>query len=177
MVIQCTQWRDQLGISLNLRLQLVECTSSVLSIHQKYQKQYPFTFILAILPVIMNWLLKMVCEDDFFKRLYLLYNTIMLSHAKGNLALWHAEHLNPINVKISELRESLESVVSEQKYLKARDTRHRHSKYKNVSCFFDAMNYKKNPIVYRLGLMLLFLRSLIPWGNNQWLLNSIGSAV
>ena len=38
-----------------------------------------------------------------------------------------SEHLDPVNVKIAELREALESVVSEQKYLKARDTRHRHS--------------------------------------------------
>ena len=40
-----------------------------------------------------------------------------------------AEHLDPINVKIAELREALESVTAEQKYLKARDTRHRHSKF------------------------------------------------
>lgn len=40
-----------------------------------------------------------------------------------------AEHLNPINIKIAELREALESVTSEQKYLKARDARHRHSKF------------------------------------------------
>lgn len=39
-----------------------------------------------------------------------------------------SEHLNPINVKIAELREALESVTAEQKYLKARDSRHRHSK-------------------------------------------------
>ncbi|KAF5950974.1 hypothetical protein HYC85_012967 [Camellia sinensis] len=35
---------------------------------------------------------------------------------------------DPINVKIAELREALESVKAEQKYLLARDTRHRHSK-------------------------------------------------
>jgi hypothetical protein len=38
------------------------------------------------------------------------------------------EHFDPINVKIAELREALESIITEQKYLKARDTRHRHSK-------------------------------------------------
>jgi len=38
-----------------------------------------------------------------------------------------SEHLDPINVKIAELREALESIIIEQKYLKARDTRHRHS--------------------------------------------------
>ena len=42
--------------------------------------------------------------------------------------LFVTEHLDPINVKIAELREALESVTAEQKYLKARDTRHRHSK-------------------------------------------------
>lgn len=39
-----------------------------------------------------------------------------------------AEHFDPINVKIAELREALESIITEQKYLKARDTRHRNSK-------------------------------------------------
>ncbi|CAB4261598.1 unnamed protein product [Prunus armeniaca] len=39
----------------------------------------------------------------------------------------HREHLDPINVKIAELREALESVTLEQKYLKARDVRHRHT--------------------------------------------------
>lgn len=38
-----------------------------------------------------------------------------------------AEHLDPINVKIAELGEALESVTAEQKYLRARDARHRHS--------------------------------------------------
>lgn len=37
-------------------------------------------------------------------------------------------HLNPVNVKIAELREALESVTAEQKFLKARDARHRLSK-------------------------------------------------
>ena len=43
-------------------------------------------------------------------------------------ALFVTEHLDPINVKIAELREALESVTAEQKYLKARDARHRRSK-------------------------------------------------
>lgn len=38
------------------------------------------------------------------------------------------EHLDPIHVKIAELSEALESVTLEQKYLRARDIRHRHSK-------------------------------------------------
>jgi len=44
------------------------------------------------------------------------------------LLLLGSEHLDPVNVKIAELREALESIIIEQKYLKARDTRHRHSK-------------------------------------------------
>lgn len=43
-----------------------------------------------------------------------------------------AEHLNPINVKIAELREALESVTAEQRYLKAREARHRHSKLNSL---------------------------------------------
>lgn len=35
------------------------------------------------------------------------------------------EHLNPVTVKIAELREALESVTAEQKYLTAREVRHR----------------------------------------------------
>ncbi|XP_022728094.1 transmembrane emp24 domain-containing protein p24beta3-like [Durio zibethinus] len=36
-------------------------------------------------------------------------------------------HFDPIHVKIAELREALESVTAEQKYLKARDSRHRYT--------------------------------------------------
>lgn len=44
-----------------------------------------------------------------------------------------AEHLDPINVKIAELKEALESVTAEQKYLKAREARHRHSKINGLA--------------------------------------------
>ncbi|KAK7245430.1 hypothetical protein RIF29_40276 [Crotalaria pallida] len=37
------------------------------------------------------------------------------------------EHLDPMNVKLAELREALESIITEQKYLKARDVRHRYT--------------------------------------------------
>jgi hypothetical protein len=46
----------------------------------------------------------------------------------GCLLLDSSEHLDPINVKIGELREALESIITEQKYLKARDARHRNRK-------------------------------------------------
>ncbi|CAL5395409.1 unnamed protein product [Camellia sinensis] len=51
---------------------------------------------------------------------------IHVGHIPSEHDLAKDEHLNPINVKIAELREALESVTAEQKYLLARDTRHRH---------------------------------------------------
>uniref|UniRef100_A0A5B7BLI7 GOLD domain-containing protein n=1 Tax=Davidia involucrata TaxID=16924 RepID=A0A5B7BLI7_DAVIN len=53
---------------------------------------------------------------------------IHAGHIPNEHDLTKDEHLDPMNVKIAELREALESVTAEQKYLKARDTRHRHSK-------------------------------------------------
>ncbi|WCJ23866.1 Transmembrane emp24 domain-containing protein p24beta3 [Euphorbia peplus] len=50
---------------------------------------------------------------------------IHVGHIPNEHDLAKDEHLNPINVKIAELREALESVIAEQKYLKARDVRHR----------------------------------------------------
>ncbi|EEF45227.1 transmembrane emp24 domain-containing protein p24beta3 [Ricinus communis] len=50
---------------------------------------------------------------------------IHVGHIPNAHDLAKDEHLNPINVKIAELREALESVTAEQKYLKARDARHR----------------------------------------------------
>ncbi|XP_065863233.1 transmembrane emp24 domain-containing protein p24beta3 [Euphorbia lathyris] len=50
---------------------------------------------------------------------------IHVGHIPNEHDLAKDEHLNPINVKIAELREALESVIAEQKYLKARDARHR----------------------------------------------------
>ncbi|CAH9083661.1 unnamed protein product [Cuscuta europaea] len=52
---------------------------------------------------------------------------IHVGHIPNEHDLAKDEHLDPINVKIAELREALESVTSEQKYLKARDARHRHT--------------------------------------------------
>ncbi|XP_019181049.1 PREDICTED: transmembrane emp24 domain-containing protein p24beta3-like [Ipomoea nil] len=52
---------------------------------------------------------------------------IHVGHIPNEHNLAKDEHLDPINVKIAELREALESVTSEQKYLKARDARHRHT--------------------------------------------------
>ncbi|XP_010532582.1 PREDICTED: transmembrane emp24 domain-containing protein p24beta3 [Tarenaya hassleriana] len=70
------------------------------------------------------------------------------------------EHLDPINVKIAELREALESVISEQKYLKARDTRHRHtneSTRKRV-IFYTVGEYLL--LAAASGLQVLYIRKL-----------------
>ncbi|KAF6141179.1 hypothetical protein GIB67_018269 [Kingdonia uniflora] len=52
---------------------------------------------------------------------------IHVGHIPNEHDLAKDEHLDPINVKIAELREALDSVTAEQKYLKARDTRHRYT--------------------------------------------------
>ncbi|CAD5169709.1 unnamed protein product [Musa acuminata subsp. burmannicoides] len=52
---------------------------------------------------------------------------IHVGHIPNEHDLAKDEHLNPINVKIAELREALESVTAEQRYLKAREARHRHT--------------------------------------------------
>ncbi|KAL2463863.1 Transmembrane emp24 domain-containing protein p24beta3 [Forsythia ovata] len=52
---------------------------------------------------------------------------IHVGHIPGEHDLAKDEHLDPINIKIAELREALESVTAEQKYLKARDSRHRNT--------------------------------------------------
>ncbi|KAL2324446.1 hypothetical protein Fmac_023504 [Flemingia macrophylla] len=52
---------------------------------------------------------------------------IHIGHIPSEHDLAKDEHLDPVNVKIAELREALEAVTAEQKYLKARDARHRHT--------------------------------------------------
>ncbi|KAL0701879.1 hypothetical protein Bca4012_058001 [Brassica carinata] len=61
---------------------------------------------------------------------------IHVGHIPNEHELAKDEHLDPVNVKIAELREALESVVAEQKYLKARDTRHRHSEFSSPFIFY-----------------------------------------
>ncbi|KAF4351660.1 transmembrane emp24 domain-containing protein p24beta3 [Cannabis sativa] len=70
---------------------------------------------------------------------------IHVGHIPNEHDLAKDEHLNPINVKIAELREALESVTAEQKYLKARDARHRHT---NEST-------RKRVVFYTVGEYLL----------------------
>ncbi|GLU08927.1 hypothetical protein SLE2022_258110 [Rubroshorea leprosula] len=70
---------------------------------------------------------------------------IHVGHIPNEHDLAKDEHLDPINVKIAQLREALESVTAEQKYLKARDARHRHT---NEST-------RKRVIGYTIGEYLL----------------------
>ncbi|XP_039046335.1 transmembrane emp24 domain-containing protein p24beta3-like [Hibiscus syriacus] len=50
-----------------------------------------------------------------------------IGHIPNEHDLAKDEHLHPINVKIAELRESLQSITAEQIYLRARDDQHRHT--------------------------------------------------
>jgi len=77
---------------------------------------------------------------------------IHIGHIPNEHNLAKDEHLDPVNVKIAELREALESVTAEQQYLKARDARHRRT---NEST-------RKRVLFYTLGeyLLLAFLSVL-----------------
>ncbi|KAK6146034.1 hypothetical protein DH2020_019903 [Rehmannia glutinosa] len=52
--------------------------------------------------------------------------SIHTGHIPNQHDLAKDEHLDPINVRIAELREKLEYVTLEQNYLRARDVSHRH---------------------------------------------------
>ncbi|CAO2821514.1 unnamed protein product [Amaranthus hypochondriacus] len=85
---------------------------------------------------------------------------IHVGHIPSEHNLAKDEHLDPINVKIAELREALESVTSEQKYLKARDARHRHtneSTRKRV-IFYTLAEYLM--LIVASGLQVIYIRRL-----------------
>ncbi|KAH9618012.1 hypothetical protein KSS87_022769 [Heliosperma pusillum] len=85
---------------------------------------------------------------------------IHVGHIPNDHDIAKGEHLDPINVKIAELREALESVTSEQKYLKARDTRHRHtneSTRKRV-IFYTLAEYMM--LILASGLQVVYIRKL-----------------
>ncbi|KAL3626335.1 hypothetical protein CASFOL_029884 [Castilleja foliolosa] len=85
---------------------------------------------------------------------------IHVGHIPTEHDLAKDEHLDPINVKIAELREALESVTSEQKYLKARDSRHRRtneSTRKRV-IFYTVAEYLLLALVS--GLQVVYIRRL-----------------
>ncbi|OIT26712.1 PREDICTED: transmembrane emp24 domain-containing protein p24beta3-like [Nicotiana attenuata] len=85
---------------------------------------------------------------------------IHVGHIPNEHDLAKDEHLDPINVKIAELGEALESVTAEQKYLRARDARHRHtneSTSKRV-LFYTVAEYVL--LIVASGLQVLYIRSL-----------------
>ncbi|KAI3940829.1 hypothetical protein MKW92_014389 [Papaver armeniacum] len=77
---------------------------------------------------------------------------IHVGHIPNEHDLAKDEHLDPINVKIAELREALESHHREHKYLKARGSRHRHidlpTWFGNVKATF----LQTTPGVFYIGL-------------------------
>ncbi|PNY00771.1 transmembrane emp24 domain-containing protein p24beta3-like [Trifolium pratense] len=74
-----------------------------------------------------------------------------VGHIPNEHDLAKDEHLDPIHVKIAELREALESIITEQKYLKARDARHRNT---NEST-------RKRVVIYTLLEYILFVTTSI----------------
>lgn len=95
-----------------------------------------------------------LAKDGSSDIMFSLHLYLIVGHSNCNVILLllylsspstFTEHLDPINVKIAELREALESVTAEQKYLKARDARHRHSTFLLFSslflrsCIFDSL--------------------------------------
>ncbi|PIM98909.1 putative cargo transport protein EMP24 (p24 protein family) [Handroanthus impetiginosus] len=85
---------------------------------------------------------------------------IHVGHIPTEHDLAKDEHLDPINVKIAELREALESVTAEQKYLKARDARHRHTNEstKRRVIFYTVGEYILLALVS--GLQVVYIRRL-----------------
>ncbi|GAB4843319.1 hypothetical protein Ancab_013285 [Ancistrocladus abbreviatus] len=85
---------------------------------------------------------------------------IHVGHIPNEHDLAKDEHLNPINVKIAELREALEGVTAEQRYLKARDARHRHTNEstRRRVVFYTLLGY----ILLGLasGLQVVYIRRL-----------------
>ncbi|KAK1296591.1 Transmembrane emp24 domain-containing protein p24beta3 [Acorus calamus] len=85
---------------------------------------------------------------------------IHVGHIPNEHDLAKDEHLDPVNVKIAELREALESVTAEQKYLRARDTRHRHTNESTRKrlIVYTLMEYMA--LVCASGLQVVYIRRL-----------------
>ncbi|XP_051130007.1 transmembrane emp24 domain-containing protein p24beta3-like [Andrographis paniculata] len=93
---------------------------------------------------------------------------IHVGHIPNEHNIAKDEHLDPINTKLAELKESLESVTLEQKYLRARDARHRHT---NESTRKRVINYTIGEYVLLAvmsGLQVFYIRRLfsktVPYG-------------
>ncbi|KAK4434056.1 Transmembrane emp24 domain-containing protein p24beta3 [Sesamum alatum] len=85
---------------------------------------------------------------------------IHTGHIPSEHDLAKDEHLDPINVKIAELREALETVTLEQRYLKARDARHRHTNEstRRRVIFYTVGEYLL--LALASGLQVVFIRRL-----------------
>ncbi|KAL1543306.1 transmembrane emp24 domain-containing protein p24beta3-like [Salvia divinorum] len=85
---------------------------------------------------------------------------IHVGHIPTEHDLAKDEHLDPINVKLAELKESLESVTAEQKYLKARDNRHRHTNEstRRRVIFYTVAEYLL--LALASGLQVVYIRRL-----------------
>ncbi|XP_042052204.1 transmembrane emp24 domain-containing protein p24beta3-like [Salvia splendens] len=85
---------------------------------------------------------------------------IHVGHIPTEHDLAKDEHLDPINVKLAELKEALESVTAEQKYLKARDSRHRHTNEstRRRVIFYTVGEYLLLALVS--GLQVVYIRRL-----------------
>lgn len=85
---------------------------------------------------------------------------IHVGHIPNEPKVAKDEHLEPVNVKIAELREALDSVTAEQKYLKAGNARHRHT---NESTQRRVMLYTIGEYIFLAlvsGLQVIFIRRL-----------------
>lgn len=67
--------------------------------------------------------------------------------------------MDPINVKIAQLREALESVIMEQRFLKARDIRQRNSKPCGLFSF-PAEVVLRTDFIYH-AIIILILECLV----------------
>ncbi|XP_058069778.1 transmembrane emp24 domain-containing protein p24beta3 [Magnolia sinica] len=85
---------------------------------------------------------------------------IHVGHIPNEHDLAKDEHLDPVNVKIAELREALESVSAEQQYLKARDARHRHTNEstRRRLLFYTLAEYLA--LACASGLQVVYIRRL-----------------
>ncbi|KAL3642036.1 hypothetical protein CASFOL_012851 [Castilleja foliolosa] len=85
---------------------------------------------------------------------------IHTGHIPNEHDLAKDEHLDPINVRIAELREKMEYVTLEQNYLKARDISHRRTNQstKHRVIFYTVGEYLL--LVLASGLQVVYVRRL-----------------
>ncbi|XP_010935726.1 transmembrane emp24 domain-containing protein p24beta3 [Elaeis guineensis] len=85
---------------------------------------------------------------------------IHVGHIPNEHDLAKDEHLDPVKVRVAQLREALESVTSEQRYLKAREARHRWTSEgtRKRLIFCTMMEYLV--LVCASGLQVVYIRRL-----------------